>query len=117
MKTIYLDESGDLGFSFKKNSSKFFVITLFETFLSEKELNKIIKITKQRTIKKKDKRKFEIKGSCENTSFKTKEFLIKKIIEKDKNIKITSIIVDKENIYDNLRDKKELSIILFVKNY
>ena len=41
MTSIYLDESGDLGFSFERNSSKYFVIALFETSLTEKELKKI----------------------------------------------------------------------------
>ncbi len=37
MSTIYLGESGDLGFSFNRNSSKYFVIALFETSLIEKD--------------------------------------------------------------------------------
>ncbi len=105
MSTIYLDESGDLGFSFEKNSSKYFVIALFETSLTEKELKKIIKITKERTIKKKEDRKYELKGSCENTKFETKKFLLKELIKKEATFKINAIIVNKKNINNNLRDK------------
>lgn len=108
MSIIYLDESGDLGFSFDKNSSKYFVITLFETSLSERELNKLIKISKERTIKNPISRKYEIKGSCKNTPHKTKIFLLKKLLLKEPNLKITSIIVNKEKINDNLRDKSRV---------
>ncbi len=106
MSTIYLDESGDLGFSFEKNSSKYFVIALFETSLTEKELKKIIKIAKERTIKNKKAMSNEIKGS--DSKFETKEFLLKKLLLAEPNFKISSIIVNKEKINDDLRDKKRI---------
>jgi hypothetical protein len=108
MSTIYLDESGDLGFNFNKNSSKYFVIALFETNLSQKELKKLIRVSKERTIKNTKNRKFEIKGSCKNTSHETKIFLLNKLLEKESNFKINAIIINKENIYDNLRDKSRV---------
>lgn len=101
---LYLDESGDLGFSFEKGSSKFFVIGYIQTSLSEEELSKLIKIAKQRTIKKKEDRKIELKGS--QCNYRTKEFLLNLILKADKNLKINSFVLNKINISKNKRDKK-----------
>lgn len=108
MQELYLDESGDLGFSFHKGSSKYFVIGFIETSLNDDELNKIIKITKQRTIKKKGDRKLELKGSSSKCSFRTKKYLITQILKQDPNIKIKALVINKKNIYDNLREKKRV---------
>ena len=105
MTSIYLDESGDLGFSFERNSSKYFVIALFETSLTEKELKKIIKIAKDRTIKQKEDRKYEIKGCSENIKFETKKVLLIELLKKEPNFKINAIIVNKSKINNDLRDK------------
>jgi hypothetical protein len=102
-KYIYLDESGDLGFNFSSGSSKIFVVTFIETSLNKKQLDKILKITKQRTIKKEKLKKVEIKGSI--STDKTKKFLIEMILDED--ISIKSIIVNKFGLYENLRKNKE----------
>jgi hypothetical protein len=99
MTTIYLDESGDLGFKLNnssKGSSNYFVISLYETNLEEKQLKKFIKISKQRTIKKKTKKSAEIKGF--STNIKTKDFLLNHLIKNDINCKLFSIVVNKNNI-------------------
>ena len=106
MTSIYLDESGDLGFSFERNSSKYFVIALFETSLTEKELKKIIKIAKDRTIKQKKLLGNEIKGS--ESKFETKYLLLKNLFFIEPNLKIYAIIVNKSKINENLRDKKRI---------
>ncbi len=54
MSTIYLDESGDLGFSKTKKVSKYFVITILFSD-DDKQLEKLIKKTHQnlrKSIKK-----------------------------------------------------------------
>jgi hypothetical protein len=100
---IFLDESGDLGFNYFSGSSKYFVVTLIETSLTKKRLEKILKITKQRTIKKEKLKKVEIKGN--KSTKRTKEFLIKLILKEDVIIK--SIVVNKVKLYQNLFHNKE----------
>ena len=99
---LYLDESGDLGFNFTSGSSKVFVVTFIETNLENKQLDKILKITKQRTIKKDKLKKVEIKGN--NSTLRTKEFLINLILKED--IYVKSIVINKIGLYSNLRDNK-----------
>lgn len=100
---VYLDESGDLGFNFSSGSSKVFVVTFIETNLEKNQLDKILKITKQRTIKKDKLKKIEVKGTT--ATDRTKKFLINLILKED--IKIKSIVINKLGLYSNLRENKE----------
>ena len=104
MRTIYLDESGDLGFSSK--SSKYFVIFLYSTMLEEKQIKKIVKNSKDRISKNKKGKKQELKGF--SSPFKLRESVIKNILEKDKEISLFSVVINKKNVYDSLRERKRV---------
>jgi len=101
MKYIYLDESGELGFS--KASSRYFTITLLVCDpKAEQELQRVIKKIRQKKLKKKLKESPEIKWN--NSS----DWIKDKVFEKLKNIKfeIFTIILDKSKVYNYLRGEK-----------
>ena len=101
MKYIFLDESGDLGFS--KKSSKYLIITLMVCNVSEEPaISRIVKKARQKILKKKLKESPEIKWN--NSS----DWIKDKVFEKLKNIKfeIFTIILDKSKVYNYLRGEK-----------
>lgn len=103
MKYIFLDESGELGFNFKKGSTKFFTITLLVCGVKEEqELQRVIKKVRQRILKKKMKRSPEIKWNNSNEDIKEKVF--KKLESID--FEIFTIVLDKSKVYDYLKGKK-----------
>ncbi len=103
MKYIFLDESGELGFSFNKGSSKFFTITLLVCGIKEEqELQRVIKKVRERILKKKLKQSPEIKWNNSNEDIKKNVFQrLEKI-----NFEIFTIILDKSKVYDYLKEKK-----------
>ena len=101
MKYMFLDESGELGFSEK--SSKFFTIALLMCGLKEEqELQRIIKKVRQKILKKKLRQSTEIKWNNSNEIIKIK------VLERLSriNLEIFSIILDKSKVYDYLKGKK-----------
>lgn len=96
---IFLDESGDLGFDFKKSkTSKFFVMTLL--VCNSQSTIKIIKNAVQKTLKKinhKRKKDFvnELKGA--NTPLKIKQYFLDKIISSDWSLR--AVVIDKKKFH------------------
>jgi hypothetical protein len=102
MAYIFLDESGDLGFNFKKpKTSKIFVITFL--FLKNKNLvEKIIKKTHSE-LNRKYKRRFGVLHSVKEKPF-TRKRLLKRLEEKDSNI--MTIYLNKKKVRVRLQDEK-----------
>ncbi|MDA7705420.1 DUF3800 domain-containing protein [Rickettsiales bacterium] len=98
MQFLYLDESGDLGFDFKKEkTSKFFTITILyiKSISDNKFIISEIKKTIKRKINIKDNSKFsELKGS---SKIEIKKYLFNKI--KDIDFEIYSLTIDKVKFY------------------
>lgn len=105
---IYIDESGDLGFSFQKpyrkgGSSRYLTITFL---LIPKDLSKYSKRIVKKFFKKKGKStEKEIKGK--DLSDNDKLYIAErtdKLLQKYKKIRIISITVDKRNVKTHIRD-------------
>ena len=104
MAYVFLDESGDLGFNFKKKkTSKFFVVTcLFAE--NKKPFEKIVKKTHSE-LKKKYKRRFGILH-CVKEKPITRQRLLRRLNEKD--CAIMTIYLNKMKVYTRLRDEKQI---------
>lgn len=102
MAYLFLDESGDLGFDFrKKKTSKVFVVTCL--FIENKRpIEKIVKRTHSE-LSKKYKRRFGVLH-CVKEKPVTRQRLLKRLAEKD--CFIMSIYLDKRKVYTRLRDEK-----------
>ena len=102
MAYIFLDESGDLGFNFrKKKTSKFFVVTCLFTG-NKRPIEKIVKKTHSE-LKKKYKRRFGILHAVKEKPI-TRQRLLKRLNEKD--CVIMTIYLNKKKVYTRLRDEK-----------
>ena len=99
---VFLDESGDLGFDFTKNPSKYFAITLLvchnrPTFFSFKSAIKRTVLTKfnQKNIKTPVS---ELKGS--NTTLSIKQYFYKQLLKfPNQDWEIYSIFLNKTNLF------------------
>lgn len=100
MSYILLDESGDLGFSFDKNSSQFFIVTL----LFSKSLRPIEKIAKKvhATLRKKYKKVGVLHTYNEEPI--TRQRVLRKIDKADCNI--MAIVLNKRKVYAHLQNEK-----------
>lgn len=96
---IYLDESGDLGFS--KGSSKFFVVTLLFT-RDSRPLGRCLKKARHKKLKKSLRERPEIKA-YESTNRIRKQVLT---CLATKDIEIHSVVLNKKNVYPRLRKVK-----------
>ncbi len=104
MSYIFLDESGDLGFDFKKlRTSKYFVVACL--FVENK--NPIEKITKKThsELKKKYKRRFGILHAVREKPTTRKRLLER--LTKRKCI-IMTIYLNKRKVYTRLQDEKQV---------
>ena len=99
MGYIFLDESGDLGFNFKKKkTSKIFVITCL--FVENKRpIEKIIRKTHSE-LKKKYKRRFGVLHAVKEKPI-TRQRLLKRLSEKD--CAIMTIYLNKKRVYTRLQ--------------
>jgi len=104
MSYIFLDESGDLGFNFKKKkTSKNFVITCL--FVEDKRpIEKIIKKTHSE-LKKKYKRRFGILHAVKEKPI-TRQRLLRRLNLKD--CTIMTIYLNKKKVYTRLQDEKQV---------
>jgi hypothetical protein len=104
MGYIFLDESGDLGFNFKKRkTSKYFVITCL--FVRKKRpIEKIVRKT-HAGLKKKYKRKFGVLHSVKEKPI-TRQRLLRRLNEKD--CVIMTIYLNKRKVYTKLQDEKKV---------
>ncbi|NQU82381.1 MAG: DUF3800 domain-containing protein [Parcubacteria group bacterium] len=104
MAYIFLDESGDLGFNFKKRkTSNFFVVTCL--FVSNKRVvEKIIKITHSE-LKKKYKRRFGVLH-C----FKERPAIRRRLLNRlcDVDCSIMAIYLNKKKVYTKLQNEKQV---------
>ena len=101
----FLDESGDLGFNFKKkNTSKYFVISLL--FVKDKSsADKIVKKIFQGFTKKEVKSHGGILH-CYKEKTSTRKKLLSKLAEKD--ISILNIYLDKHKVFTGLQERNHL---------
>ncbi|MCD6283734.1 DUF3800 domain-containing protein [bacterium] len=104
MGYIFLDESGDLGFNFKKKkTSKVFTITCL--FVENKRsIEKIIRKTHSE-LKKKYKRRFGILHAVKEKPI-TRQRLLKRLSEKD--CAIMTIYLNKKRVYTKLQNEKQV---------
>lgn len=93
---IFLDESGDLGFTQK--SSKYFVIGLLIA-KNEKEIENCVKRTRKAKLKRKLKEVPELKFN--QSSDAVRKYLLKCISTKD--VEIHGIVLKKYQVYDYLK--------------
>lgn len=102
MAYIFLDESGDLGFDFrKKKTSKIFVVTCLFTG-NKRPIEKIVKKTHSE-LKKKYKRKFGALHAVKEKPL-TRQRLLKRLNEKD--CAIMTIYLNKNRVYTRLQEEK-----------
>jgi len=99
-----LDESGDLGFNFKKNgTTNFFIITFLVTE-DKRLLEKIVKKTHSE-LKIKIKKKIGVLH-CAKEKPVTRKKLLKRI--SSKNCQIMVVYLDKKKVYTKLQDEKQV---------
>jgi len=104
MGYIFLDESGDLGFNFKKiKTSKYFVVT-FLFVENKKPVEKIVKKTHSE-LKKKYKRKTGVLHSVKERPI-TRQRLLRRLNEVD--CAIMAIYLNKKKVYTRLQDEKQV---------
>jgi len=104
MAYIFLDESGDLGFNFKKKkTSKVFVITCLFTE-NKKPIEKIIKKTHSE-LQKKYKRRFGVLYAVKEKPI-TRQRLLKRLAEKD--CLFMTIYLNKKRVYTKLQNEKQV---------
>jgi len=99
MAYIFLDESGDLGFS--KKSSKWFLFTIVLTN-DHRSLEKVIKKI-HRKLSKKYKRVAELHAYHSQSSIKIK---VLEQIAKLKDVKVLCTILNKHKVYIDLKNQK-----------
>ena len=104
MVSIFLDESGDLGFNPKKRNSKYFIVTV----LSVKDKKPIEKIIKRvhANLRKKNKK---LSGGILH-AYKEKSVTRKRILKalNEKEISIMTIYLNKDKVYTKLREEKHV---------
>lgn len=100
MLYVYVDESGDLGFTEK--SSRYYVIATAEVH-NPLIADRIIKRVRKK-LKKKEKNipEFKFSGSSE----KIRNLIFKEIL--DTEMKFSTIVLEKKMVYDYLRNKKQV---------
>lgn len=100
MAYILLDESGDLGFSFSRGSSSYFLITIIFT----EQKRKLEKIARKifRTLRKKDRKRSNLHAYYEQPI--TRQRLLKELQTTD--CKIMTIVLNKKRVYTKLQDEK-----------
>ena len=104
MAYIFLDESGDLGFDFRKlKTSKVFVVTCLFTE-NKKPIEKIVKKTHSE-LKKKYKRRVGVLHAVKERPI-TRQRLLKRLNEKD--CAVMTIYLNKNKVYTKLQDEKQV---------
>jgi len=113
MPYIFLDESGDLGFNFKKKgTSKFFVITLL--FAGDKRpIEKVVSKTHSELKKKHKKRGGVLHCYQEKPVIRQK--LLKRLAERD--CVVMTIYLNKHKVYTRLQNEKIFFITMLSTYY
>lgn len=105
MAYIFLDESGDLGFDFrKKKTSRFFIVV----FLFVKNKGPVEKIIKKifKSFTKKEKRFHQGILHCFKEMPKTRIKILNLLKEKD--VSVIAIYLNKKKVYTRLKDEKHV---------
>jgi hypothetical protein len=106
MAYIFLDESGDLGFNFKKKgTSRIFVITFLFIDGSKRVLEKIVSST-HTELSKKIKRRIGVLHAT-NEKPVTRQRLLKRLAEKE-NCTIMTVYLNKKKVFTKLQDEKQV---------
>lgn len=104
MAYIFLDESGDLGFNFRKSkTSKIFIVTCLFTE-NKKSIEQIVKKTHSE-LKKKYKRRVGVLHAVKEQPI-TRQRLLKRLCGKD--CSIMTIYLNKNKVYTKLQDEKQV---------
>jgi len=108
MICIYIDESGDLGFRFKKTKPPSHYFTVAAIVIQERsadvKLKRVMKKIRQRKLKKKYKKKDEFKFS--NTNDVIRKAILKEILKLD--VSIYSLTVNKKRVVESLKNKPDI---------
>ena len=100
MLYVYVDESGDLGFT--ERSSRYYVIATAEVsnpLIAERIIKKV-----RKKLKKKERNIPEFKFS--SSSEKIRNSILKEAVEAEMNF--SAIVLEKRMVYQRLRDKKDI---------
>lgn len=106
MSYIFMDESGDLGFNFKKKkTSKFFVVT----FILTKDKNDLDKIVKKifRGFSKTEVKNHAGTLHAYKESSQTRHKLLN-LLHSKKSISIITVYLNKDKVYTRLQDEKHV---------
>ncbi len=105
MAYVYLDESGDLGFDFKKKgTSKYFIVTFLFIDDGRGPIEKIVKKT-HAELAKKLKRRVGVLHATNEKPF-TRQRLLRRIAEKE--CSIMAIYLNKQKVHTRLQDEKQV---------
>ncbi|KKQ82760.1 MAG: hypothetical protein UT07_C0019G0001 [Parcubacteria group bacterium GW2011_GWB1_38_8] len=106
MSYIFLDESGDLGFNFKKKgtSKKFIITFLFVPESTKRGLEKVVKKTHSELSKHVKRRVGVLHATNEKPI--TRQRLLKRLSEK--NCTIMTIYLNKQKVFTKLQDEKQV---------
>jgi hypothetical protein len=113
MSSIYLDESGDMGFNFEKpKTSQYFVITCL-IVKNNKPIDKIVKNI-VRNFSAKDRKRHGGMLHANKESERTRRKLLNLIAARDDVIAV-AIYLNKKKVYTHLQDQKHI-LYNFVAN-
>lgn len=105
MSYIFLDESGDLGFNFKKGrTSRFFVVTLLFVPDHKRAIEKIVKKV-HAGLAKKIKRRVSVLHATKEKPI-TRQRLLRKLSESE--AVVMAIYLNKDRVYTRLQDEKQV---------
>ena len=105
MAHIFLDESGDLGFDFKKKgTSKYFVVTLLFLGDGTGSIEKAVKKTHAELAKKRKRRVGVLHAVNEKPV--TRQRLLRRVAEKE--CAIMAIYLNKQKVFTRLQDEKQV---------
>ena len=105
MAHIFLDESGDLGFDFrKKGTSKYFIVTFLFIPDGSGPIEKIVKKTHSELAKKLKRRIGVLHATNEKPV--TRQRLLRRIAEKE--CAVMAIYLNKKKVHTRLQDEKQV---------
>lgn len=110
MDYIFLDESGDLGFS-RKGSSKYFLIATMMV-RNNIPIRRLVKKTRKKMLKQKRKGPSELKAN--KSSSEIRRYVLNLLSQED--IKICCVVINKNKVYKYLRKRKEKLYNYIVKH-
>lgn len=101
---VYMDESGDLGFSHKKGNSKHFLVTLLAVE-NQKPIEKVVRKVHQ-TLRKKVKKLSGGVLHCTKEKPVTRKRLLNQLSKC--HLAIMTVVLDKSRVFTNLQDEKHV---------